>query len=64
MEYMDYEPNADFFNDQLIIDYEDEPEYDGHINDKTDKMREDKYMSLDEAIEFEESYVIGQAENN
>ena len=59
---MDFEPNADFFNAQMTIDYEDEPEYDGHINDKTDKMREDKLMSLDEAMEFDENYVLGQAE--
>ena len=38
--------------------------YDLYINGLIDKMKEEKYMSLDEAIEFEENHIIGQAENN
>lgn len=38
--------------------------YDLYINSLIDKMKEDKYIPLDEAMEFEENHIIGQAENN
>ena len=55
--------NTDYYCDVFgVIDYEDEQEYDGHINDLSDKQREDKYMSKDEVLDFDRDYVIKQAE--
>lgn len=38
-------------------------DYDGHINDASDRQRELQRMSADEIEEFDRDYVINQAEN-